>query len=636
MAEKIKWIFPSNNNGALSGIADSGIETFKGTRIKSLGREICQNSLDANLSDSEPTCVEFSLFELPVTSIPDIEDLKRCIFRCSEFGINQRNPRATVFLGNAIDVLSQSKIMCLRISDFNTIGLKGSKANDEDPSPWRDLTKSQGASEKSGSNGGSFGIGKFAPFACSSIRTVFYSTLDCEGVKASQGISRLTSFKDDLDGDVKQGIGFYGDGGKLNNPKYEQISLDPSFIRAAGVAGTDIFIIGFDAEENWQEKLVASVLDGFLYAVFTNKLIVNVNGVEVSQSSLPTIIDDYREFCEEYAHEYYTALTSKEDTKAFEDDIHGMGKVTLFLALQADMHRRVAMVRKTGMKIMDKGNISRLIKFSGLLYIEGEQLNEFLRSLENPQHTKWENERSDNPRLARNIRSEITRFIKRCLDELKNESSDEAINPSVGEYLTEDPDQNSPEDRTENINDEIKEFQKKIVKVHKPKEDDFKIPGEGTVSVDDENGELTTEDVPGSGSKGGDTHTTQLGGTGGNDFGGGDGPHPSEHKKSPAYVTASKLRVMVDGAKTGRYIISFTPSASADDCSIALFLSAESDKYEADIISACDYETSQSYSVNKNIITGLRFTENVTIRIKVRINYSDYCSMEVRAYGYKV
>ena len=48
-----KWNFPSNNYGQIFGIADSGVETFKGTPIKSLAREICQNSLDAALENNE-------------------------------------------------------------------------------------------------------------------------------------------------------------------------------------------------------------------------------------------------------------------------------------------------------------------------------------------------------------------------------------------------------------------------------------------------------------------------------------------------------------------------------------------------------------------------------------------------------
>ena len=45
------WNFPSNNFGQISGIADSGVETFNGTPMKSLAREICQNSIDANLKN---------------------------------------------------------------------------------------------------------------------------------------------------------------------------------------------------------------------------------------------------------------------------------------------------------------------------------------------------------------------------------------------------------------------------------------------------------------------------------------------------------------------------------------------------------------------------------------------------------
>lgn len=36
-----KWNFPSNNHSQIIGIADSGVEMFKGTPIKSLAREIC-------------------------------------------------------------------------------------------------------------------------------------------------------------------------------------------------------------------------------------------------------------------------------------------------------------------------------------------------------------------------------------------------------------------------------------------------------------------------------------------------------------------------------------------------------------------------------------------------------------------
>lgn len=59
-----KWNFPSNNHSQIIGIADSGVEMFKGTPIKSLAREICQNSLDARLDNAHPARLEFETFTI--------------------------------------------------------------------------------------------------------------------------------------------------------------------------------------------------------------------------------------------------------------------------------------------------------------------------------------------------------------------------------------------------------------------------------------------------------------------------------------------------------------------------------------------------------------------------------------------
>lgn len=628
-----KWNFPSNQNGPISGIADSGIETFNGTRIKSLAREICQNSLDANADSTKPTVVQFSLFKIPTRNVPGITDLQAAIKSASQFSINQRNQRAKNFFADALKTVGKDTITCLRISDSNTKGLEGSMASQHEPSPWRDLTKSQGVSDKSGSNGGSFGIGKFAPFACSTMRTVFYSTLDHTGIAAYQGVTRLTSFEDST-GEITQGIGFFGE--ERNAPAHKQFSLDPDYTRST--SGTDVFIVGFISETDWKEKMIASILDGFLYAVYKGQLVVDVDGIQISQETLSDIIAQYKGNFEEYAPEYYKALTTvdSEDARVFESDILSMGKVTLYLILQYDMHRRVAMVRKTGMKIMDKGHISTLIKFSGLLYIEGEELNEFLRNMENPQHTKWENDRADDPKKADRVKKALNKFIKDCLEQLKNDSADEEINPSVGEYLTEERDENSPEEREENINDNIVEIQKKEPKVRKPQEDDFHIPGSGSADFNDDDGDLSDEGLPGTGGREGDgnpEHTEQGGGAG---QGSGSGPNPQEQRRNPAGIAPSKLRIMSDNGKVGSFIISFTPSASAADCSLSFFLSAESDRYDAELISAEEVGSGSQLAVSGNTISGLTFTENTPLKIKLCINYSDCCSMEVRAYGHKV
>lgn len=50
----ICWNFSSNNNEKISVISEAGIETFRGKQLKSLAREICQNSLDTIAESKDP------------------------------------------------------------------------------------------------------------------------------------------------------------------------------------------------------------------------------------------------------------------------------------------------------------------------------------------------------------------------------------------------------------------------------------------------------------------------------------------------------------------------------------------------------------------------------------------------------
>ena len=526
-----KWVFPSNNHGQINGIADSGVETFKGTPIKSLAREICQNSLDAHLENGQPTRVCFETFQIPADQIPDIEGLNNAFSKSLDFWSLQSSDKAKKFFKNALKVSAQPLITCLRISDFNTTGLSGSRA--EYNTPWCNLTKSTGASDKDGSRGGSFGIGKFAPYACSDFRTVFYSTSVTVEEEAYQGVARLTSFKEN--GDITQGVGYFG--GSKNSPIYKQISLDPSFVRASGESGTDIFILAFNGDKHWKDDLIASVLDGFLYAVYRGDLIVDIEGIEVSKSELPKLMEQYTGQFAENADKYYTVLMAdKEKAPTFEADILDMGKVVLRMMIQSDMHKRCAMVRKTGMKIMDRGYISAIIPFAAVLYIEGEKLNNYLRSLENPQHTKWEIDRADNKSMARAVDKAIMTFIKGCLDELKKNDAEESIDPSLGEFLAfdEQEGEQKPEDPKEDISDRIKSIEVKRV-TRQASTSHLEQDGDGNHEVDDDNGDITVPGLPGSGS--GYTHG---GGVGGGE-GGGSGDTPGDDSGNNPVEKKKKL-----------------------------------------------------------------------------------------------
>src|SRR5690606_13417741 len=88
----------------------------------------------------------------------------------------------------------------------NATGLSGEDS--ERDSAWFNLVKSVGSTTKDDDQGGSFGIGKGAPFAASTLRTCFYSTLNERGQNVFQGVAQLVSHK--KGDDVMRGIGSYG------------------------------------------------------------------------------------------------------------------------------------------------------------------------------------------------------------------------------------------------------------------------------------------------------------------------------------------------------------------------------------------------------------------------------------------
>lgn len=630
----IKWNFPSNNNAGVNGISDPGVETFQGTPLQSLAREICQNSLDARLDCNKPVLVQFKSFEIDPCDIPDHESLVKTFTSAKEFWSDQEYSKvATDFFKKAISESKKSRIHCLRISDFNTKGLTGS--DKEYKSPWCNLTKSQGVSDKAGVDGGSKGIGKYAPFVCSSYRTVFYSTLDIENRQASQGIARLTSFKDET-GDITLGMGFYG--GEKNTPLPNQISLDPDFKIRSSDYGTDIYVLGFeDNDSDWESKMIASVMDGFLYAVFCGNLIVKVNNIIISKDTLPELSVSYKEYFNEYADKYYSVLSADESVSpVFTKEIFNLGKITLRLMISQELglHKKVAMVRKTGMKIFDKGYINGIIPFAGVLYIDGDDLNAILRDLENPQHTEWQLDRASDKATAKKVTSAFTRFIKECLDKLKTNESKEALDAPVGEFLAaEQPEENTPEEKSENVNDAVHDIQIKTI-TKSSNSSSFIQSNKDSSEIDDENGDVNSDNIPGEGGRSGEAPGGRGEGGGGSGTGTSNEPNPTKCKRRHVSEIPAKTRIICLDRENGRYRISLTPGSTADDGYADLFMAAESDDYKAEIVSvSCNEQPDIKFSGNR--ITNIKLQNNNAIIIEININYHEYCSMEVKLYGYK-
>ena len=163
--EGIGWHFPPTNGGREDGYIDPGMQYFSGSPLGSLARETIQNSLDARSMLDEPVSVIFEMKgiagqdDLGRTELSD--HIKACLKEVED------DPKAYSEFEEAVKLLANDDITFLRIADYNTTGL--------DDVRWEALVKRQGYSEKSTRTaGGSFGIGKYAPFVVSLLRTVFY------------------------------------------------------------------------------------------------------------------------------------------------------------------------------------------------------------------------------------------------------------------------------------------------------------------------------------------------------------------------------------------------------------------------------------------------------------------------------
>ena len=280
------WRFPNNNYTNENGLDTSDMEMFKRDPVSSLTREICQNSIDAAFGE-KPVRVEFSLFQIAREEVPGIDALASQIDACYEY--KKDSPKE----GHALRMLKRSiekaRITCLRVSDFHTTGVVGAKTN-ERSTPFYNLTKGSGVSDKGGSSGGSKGIGKFASFVVSATNTVFYSTRANDGTCAYIGISKLRSTPMPEDPDLMtMGIGYYGVG-KKNFPIMEELHLDKDFHRTEKDYGTDVYIIGFNNLKGWQSDIIAKVLESFMVAVIRGELEVIVDGTTVNQDTVKDII----------------------------------------------------------------------------------------------------------------------------------------------------------------------------------------------------------------------------------------------------------------------------------------------------------------------------------------------------------
>lgn len=458
MSNEFTWHHPIDEADEWDGFNDAGIETFSGSPITHLAREIIQNSIDAG--EGLPVEVHFNLASRLVTDIPDLQGLKEHIAHCLNSAKGE-GKKASTFFNKAKELLDGQKIDVLEVSDFNTSGVKGPC---QKGTPFFALLKAKGQSIKdSATAGGSFGIGKFAPYAVSNLRAIFVSTVyEIDGGtldQLTQGKAILMSH--DVGESRYQAAGYCGLE-KLCHPVSGNPKIAPWLLRAEGAdvmahhKGTKLSILGFKASRNWQELLAISVAANFFGALLRGNLIVKIgDSITVDKATVKEFfnVDQYREVLtssdisedELNLRASYCAALESEGVIVEGSQMLHLGHVQLRLMVQEELPRRIAILRN-GMFISDRANGMRRFSgfkdFAGVIEFLSDSGNSLMRAMEPPRHDRFEPERLESEseqKIGRKALADLASWVREMLSRhAKDEVLDVTEASELSEYFADD------------------------------------------------------------------------------------------------------------------------------------------------------------------------------------------------------
>ena len=332
-------------------------------------------------------------------------------------------------------------IDCLVISDYNTTGLTG--ANLPKRTVWHALTHSDGVTNKGKGSAGSYGIGKNAPFACSSLRTVFYNTYAEDNIKAFQGVARLVTHKNNQN-QLTQGVGFYQNvDGESRTPIFENDDCDFRDEFKRNQYGTDVIIVGLNKVDSWEENIEKAVISNFFVSIYRELLEVKVGSRVINKATIIQIIKSYLDKNPEDEKLKNTAFFLEtlisEDSKHFQTKILEDNDVELYVRKDDNYSKKIVEMRSIGMVVRIRSR-NLLTKYAAVLIVNGPQLNEILKNIEPPKHDQWDPDIIDNDEnareYARKIRGSIITWTNSCINEYcKTENVEELDPEGVSEYL---------------------------------------------------------------------------------------------------------------------------------------------------------------------------------------------------------
>ena len=416
-----KWNFPKNEGGTSYGFNDSSQEFFRTNITKHTMREAIQNSMDARdpRRQDKPVVIEIKSISVDGYLI-GASEIRGHIYEALKRSKQDKQENGIKFFENALDILKNDKILTLAIIDKNTTGLTDHN--------WRTLVHTEGIPHKDGMSaaGGSFGIGKNAPYLASKLKMVCYSTRYSNKHRIEKFIGRckLVTHKDPKANFELQPDGFGTNTRELIDNKYPPImGTDISNVFRLNENGTGVFIIGF-SEDGWDVNAKRSIVRNFFAAIHEKKLIVNLDGDEITNEKLNDI-----NFADVTRRFYYEVLKNPKNHTTIKGEF---GKFELMMNSGDErMKNGVAYINRRGMMITDDKNFKKnpfhpqlgdSVRFVAVVRASDDKTDEKIRKMETPNHEYISIDNIDSKKRdkikkqLKEIQSKITDYIRSQLE----------------------------------------------------------------------------------------------------------------------------------------------------------------------------------------------------------------------------
>ena len=430
--EKPQWFFPPLNGGP-EIFDNAGRRHFSDAPVRKAVRELIQNSLDARddgLNRDGPVKIELAEIELPATTV-DLRQLTRHLEQCAlETQRTKGLKRQLQHYKDAVKAASSTPLRCLLIRDTGTTGADYDK--------FRALVRQEGTVIKDNRGpGGSFGIGKNAPFNLSAVNAVVYSTTFHDGRgrrELMEGKALLLPHNaPDAPDHRLQHAGYL----RLANGKPAEGRAIARRLHQPEY-GTSIFVLAFNPRTpHWESDALDALLCNFHFALHHGRLeavitspastvkVTRRNLDQLFQERIATAEEDHtRNELEKHQH-YYLAYRDSNAPRVIENKL---GSFNLSLTYGRGP-RRLLYVNHNGMTITDaRGpadgnplaprNKPFWADYAAVLVPCDARASATLNAMENPSHDRIcpaslesPEERNQQEKLLAGLRNQISEII---------------------------------------------------------------------------------------------------------------------------------------------------------------------------------------------------------------------------------